>query len=95
MYGRLASYIYREWNGNKIHVNYEKIKALSRLPAENNKSILEILNFLQQNSELFQHDELSVLIANLHNNEYVYWFLYPNFYSILNRIISILTNTNN
>jgi len=65
------------------------------LSAEKNRNILEVLNFLQLNSELIQHDELSFLLANLINNQYVYWFLYPNFYNILSRIISILTNTNN
>jgi adenosyl cobinamide kinase/adenosyl cobinamide phosphate guanylyltransferase len=35
------------------------------------------------------------LLANIANNEHVYWFLFPNFYSTLNRIIKILTTTNN
>ena len=57
LYGKLASYIYRQTQlktakapYQKVIVNYDRIKALSTLPPENSRNIIEILNFLTDNS---------------------------------------------
>ena len=35
------------------------------------------------------------MLAKLMNKSQVYWFVYPQFYNILSRVISILTRTSN
>jgi hypothetical protein len=96
-HGRLASYVY-QYSCRKEHkpqINYESIKAIGKISPEKSRNILEIAFFLEHNSSLLQTDVLSLMFSNLANKKYVYWFVYPNFYSILSRLIAILANTDN
>lgn len=53
------------------------------------------MNFLEENSQILQEDELSALLDVLMGKNLVYWLMYPNFFNILSRLISILAHSSN
>jgi hypothetical protein len=93
-YGALASYIYKNTNP-KVNMNYDKISNLSNIPDNESDTVVELLKFLGSNPEVIQNDEINKLIKKVTSNNQKYWALYPNFVTIVNSILDILSKTEN